>query len=127
MDPITTALLAALAKLGEPAVRDAYEGLKAAIVRKFGSKPALAEAIAGAEAKPESAGRREVLREELSEADVASDAELVAQAQALLEALKAHPAGQQSIHQVVHGNGNMFSGTGNVLVNPKPNPGEPTR
>jgi hypothetical protein len=29
MDPITTAIVAALAKLAEPAIKDAYDGLKA--------------------------------------------------------------------------------------------------
>ena len=34
MEPITTALVAALGKLAEPAVKDAYEGLKALIMKK---------------------------------------------------------------------------------------------
>ena len=37
MDPITTAILAALAKLAEPAIKDSYDGLKAIIKRKFGA------------------------------------------------------------------------------------------
>ena len=116
MDPITTAILAALAKLSEPVVKDAYEGLKALIVKKFGAKPDLTKAMADAETKPESSGRRETLREEIAAARVPEDAEVVRAAQELLEKVRAQPGGQQIVSQVVSGNHNVFSGTGTVTV-----------
>jgi len=117
MDLITTAIIAALAKLSEPVIKDAYEGLKALISRKFGDNSHIAEAVDQLEKDPGSAGRKEVLKEKIATVGAAQDLEVVGAAQALLERLQAQPGGQQLIHQVVTGNENVFSGSGNVTVN----------
>jgi hypothetical protein len=66
MDPITEAVVAALGKLAEPAVRDTYDALKALIIRKFGPEADVTKAVATLEARPESAARQEFLAEELA-------------------------------------------------------------
>ena len=64
VDPVTlivtalvTALTAAVGEIGRSAAHDAYEALKAAIIRIYGN--AAAESIAQLEAQPESRARRE--------------------------------------------------------------------
>lgn len=70
------------------AVKDAYQGFKALVVRKFGGQADVEDALAGVEKKPDSEARQNVLKEELTTAGAAQDSELVRQAQALLELLK---------------------------------------
>jgi hypothetical protein len=116
MDPISTALVAALGKLGETAVIDAYNALKAALKKKFGKHSDLADALEGLEKKPESSGRRETLREEVVAAGANQDREIIKVANALIEILKAQPGGKKIIQQTVTGDQNIFSGTGDVKI-----------
>jgi hypothetical protein len=95
MDPITlitTALVAgavaASKDVAAQAVKDAYAGLKALIVRKFGDKSDAEDAMAAVEKRPDSEARQAMLAEELSMAKAAEDAEVLKQAQALLDMLK---------------------------------------
>jgi len=107
MDPITTAIVAALAagvaksagKLGEKVIVEAYEALKAAIRNKLGIESDAAKAVDALEAKPESAGRKGTLSEELTAAKADQDPQILAAAQALLDKLKAQPGGEQIIQQ----------------------------
>ncbi len=95
MEPIATIVTALVAAavasakdvVGQ-AVKDAYAGLKALILRKFGDKADVARALEQVEKKLDSDARRAVLAEELKEAGAGQDAELVKQAQALLDLLK---------------------------------------
>ena len=74
MDPITTAILAALvmgvtagaADVGKKAVVDAYDGLKAVIKTKFGAQSDLANSITNLENKRDSEGRKAMLEEEVA-------------------------------------------------------------
>jgi hypothetical protein len=116
MDPIATAIGAALANLGATAVKDAYTGLKALLVRKFGPDSKVAEAVEGVEARPESEARKTVLAEELAAARAGEDEEIVRAAGALAAAVEAHGGPAISVQQTVHGDANVFSGTGNVSV-----------
>ena len=116
MDPISVALIAAVTKLAESGIQDAYEGLKKLIVKKFGGRHALTKAVQDLETKPASAGRRETLQEEVTASKAAGDEELLAAANALLEQLKKLPGGQQLVQQTVTGDHNIFSGSGNVNV-----------
>lgn len=116
MDPITTAIVAAVANLGATAVKDAYDGLKSLIVRKFGADSKVGEAVNGVEAQPASEGRRLVLAEEMAAARAPEDEELVRAAGALAAALEAHGGPSVSVRQTVHGDRNVFSGTGDVSV-----------
>jgi hypothetical protein len=120
MEPITTALVAALGKLAEPAVKDAYDALKALIVRKLGGKHPVVDAVDRLEKKPESGGRRETLGEEIAGSAAAADAEIIAAARALLENVKKHGGGQEIVQQNVTGNRNIFSGTGDINIGGRP-------
>jgi hypothetical protein len=117
MDPITGAVVAALGKLAEPAVKDAYEALKALIVRKFGKHAEVTKAVETLEAKPDSAGRRETLAEEMAAADATRDAELLRLAEALAERIQGATPGIQTVHQHVRGDRNVVSGTGDIAIN----------
>jgi hypothetical protein len=120
MEPVTTALIAALAKMAEPAVKDAYEGLKALLVKKLGARNAVLDAVGDLEKKPDSAGRRETLHEEVTASAVANDPDIVAAARTLLENVQRVGGGQQTVQQNVHGNRNIFSGTGDINIGGKP-------
>jgi hypothetical protein len=92
LEPIT-AIVTALAlgaasafkEVGAQSVKDAYAGLKALIQRKYAKVP-----LTQLEEKPESKSRRDVVAEELTEADAARDEELLKQARAVLEAVQQH-------------------------------------
>jgi hypothetical protein len=115
MDPISAAVLAAITKLAEPAVKDAYGGLKELLKRKFGAHSDVVTAVTSLEQKPDSGGRRETLREEVAAINAAADQELLAAARALLERVQGAPGGTVVTQQVT-GNQNVFSGTGNVTA-----------
>jgi len=121
MDPISTAIAGALANLGATAVKDAYAGLKALLVRKFGPESKVAKAVEEVEAKPESEPRKAVLAEELETAGAVKDEEIVRAAHTLATAVETHGGPAVSVQQTVSGDGNIFSGTGNVSVQqPRP-------
>ncbi len=117
MEPVSTAIIAALGMLSEKVVQDAYSGLKTLLVKKFGDNSELISTTEGLEKNPDSAGRRETLKEELAAARADSDADIVAAAQQLIEAIKSQPGGEQTINQTVTGDHNIFSGSGNVTIN----------
>jgi len=86
MDPITTAIVTAIAtNLGQGVVKDAYEALKAAIKQKFGNDSEVVSAVDGLEKKPDSAGRKTTLEEEVKNAKVSEDSEILQLAQELLK------------------------------------------
>ena len=115
MEPITTALVAALAKLAEPAIKDAYQGLKSLIVKKLGANHPAVDAVESLEKKPDSPGRRQILEEEIAASPAAADTEVTAAARTLLERVKTH-GGQEIVQQDVTGNRNIFSGTGDITI-----------
>jgi prophage DNA circulation protein len=105
MDPITTAIVAALAagvaasakEVGKKVVVDAYDALKTTLKKRFGPDSDLAEAVETLEKKPESAGRQTTVQEEVAAAKAAGDPELQELAQALIEALKSTPEGEKAV------------------------------
>ena len=107
MDPITTAIIAALAAgiikssstAGEKVIVDAYEALKAIIKRKFGSDSKVAKAVNELEEDPDSEGYKAVLKEQVAKAKVDQDSEVLAAAQALLDKLQAQPGSVKYIQQ----------------------------
>jgi hypothetical protein len=115
-DPIATAILAALTKLAEPAIKDAYDGLKAILTRKLGTDHDVLQAIENLEKKPDSIGRREMLKEDIASTGADADAEILACARSLLENLKKQPGDQATVQQTVTGNQNIFSGTGDIHI-----------
>lgn len=105
MDPVTGAIVAALAAgvasgagaVGKKVVVDAYEGLKTAIKKKVGAESDIAEAVEKLEQKPDSEGRKSMLQEEVGEANLGQDEELVKRAQELIAALKETAEGQRAL------------------------------
>jgi hypothetical protein len=120
METLTTAIIAALGNMGVKAVGDAYEGVKALVLRKFGADSDLADAVKKLEKQPDSKGRQDTLKEDAEAAGADKDEEIIKAAQALLDAVKAQPGGEKAvrdiINQQVSGSGHIFSGSGNVTV-----------
>jgi len=124
MDPITiiaTAVVAGAAAAAEgvaaQAGKDAYAGLKALIVRRFGDRADVEGAVKGIEQKPESRARKEVLEEELEQAEAGQDAEVVEQAEGLLKLLKEQGRIPAATYQaVLKGSGAIAQGPGAVAA-----------
>ena len=94
---LSTGAAAAATDVGKKAVADAYDGLKSLIHKRFGSDSDAADAIEKLEARPDSAGRKQTLTEELEAAKADSDPELVSAAQALLALIRTLPEGEKHI------------------------------
>ena len=113
MDPVSiiiTALGVAASKLGDQAITDGYAGLKALIVRKFGShNPKLADRMDEYVADPETF--RKPMEKAIQEAHVAEDQEVMDTA---VELLKQGEAAQPGITGGLVGQIN--SGGGRVVV-----------
>lgn len=120
MDPLTTTVVAALQKLTEPAVRDAYSALKALIQRKFGSESGISGALDGAEAKPDSPGRAAVLEEEVQASSAGQDADVMAAVAALEKIVGSLSPAGTTINQTVSGTGHIFSGSGDIHLAREP-------
>ena len=89
MDPITSALVTALAiPVAKDVIKDGYEALKAVLKKKFGSESDLVNAVEQLEKKPDSEGRKSTLQEEVENAKVNDDPEMVKLAQELLKHLE---------------------------------------
>ncbi len=101
MDPISTAIIAAIANLSKDAVKDGYNALKSALKRKFGEESDLVDAVNKLEKKPDSEGRKATVQEEVEIAKVNDDPDLIRLAQDLLDKLKEQPGGQQVITQTI--------------------------
>lgn len=113
---IITAILGGLAKLNEMVIKDSYNALKKIITDKYGKGGEVDQALEGLEAKPDSKGRQETFKEEAEAAKIYQDGDVLAAAQRLLEQLNAQPGGPEMVQQIVNGNENIFSSTGNVNV-----------
>ncbi|HWW83868.1 MAG TPA: hypothetical protein VNZ26_09725 [Vicinamibacterales bacterium] len=113
MDPISTAIFAALAKLAEPAVKDAYDALKKVIAGKLGNKHNVLGAIGDLEKHPASQGRAATLAEEVAKANIAGDADIAQALQNLVTQSGDQP--RAGIVQTVSGNSNIVAG-GNVSI-----------
>ena len=101
MDPITTAIVAAIAAVSSSAIKDSYSALKNLLKKKFGEKSDLVEAVNKLETKPQSEARKATVQEEVEAVKASDDPEIVQLTQSLLEKLKEHPEGQQVINQTI--------------------------
>ena len=123
MDPITTAILAAVSagtiagvtKAGEQAIVDAYGKLKELLGKKFGSKSKVVKAVKDLEANPKSEARKAVMKEEVVTAKADQDKELLQTAQALLKSIKALPGGTQIIQTAMGDQNIQIAGDGNTV------------
>jgi hypothetical protein len=115
MDPVTTAILAAIAagaakggvegvvESARKAIVKGYVVLKDLLREKFGAGSEVVKAVDGLENKPDSAGRKQTVSEELAAVKASDDPDLLKAAQALLEQIKAQPGGKHYIQQVAQG------------------------
>ena len=117
MDPITTAIVAAIAAVGSSAIKDSYSALKALLKKKFGEESDLVEAVNKLEIKPQSEARKATVQEEIEAAKANDDPEIVQLAQSLLQKLKEDSEGQQVITQTIsHVKYAATSGTGTASI-----------
>lgn len=105
MDPITGAIVAALAvgvasgatEVGKKVIVDAYKALKAAIEKKYGDDDKITKAVTDLESEPDFKPNHDALAGRVEQAKAAQDPELVNLAQTLIEALKITAEGQQAV------------------------------
>ena len=105
MDIVSTAIITAVitgiasgaTDVGKKAIMDAYNGLKALLVQKFGAGSEVVESVAYLEQKPGAVAREAGVIAGAKAVNADKDQEVLAAAQALLDALKKMPAGQQAI------------------------------
>jgi hypothetical protein len=92
MDPITTAIVAALPALGaelfKSSIKDAYEGLKAVIRQRWGNESRLAKSIEALEERPKSKGEALTLSENIAEVKATADPQVMQALSKLADALK---------------------------------------
>jgi hypothetical protein len=115
MDPITTAIVAALSagikKVGEKAVVESYGKLKELLKKKFGADSDIADSVEKLESKPDSKARQEMLAEEVKETGAHEDPELLEAVKRLMADIKARPGGSEIITKV-EGSGAAAVGKG---------------
>ena len=122
MDPISAivaALVAGTVEAAKPtavqAVKDAYSGLKALIVRKFSGASTPLQSV---EEKPASETRQSALKEELADSGIDRDAEIASALQQLVATLQQHaPQSVTHFAATVDGinvQGTTFHGTANI-------------
>lgn len=101
MDPITAAIMAVLPALAgdtvKAAVKDAYDGLKAVIRRKWGESAPISKAIAAIEEDPTSKAQAGVLAEKVEAVKATEDREVAQALQKLVEQMKAHGVGGEAV------------------------------
>ena len=104
MDPITTAIMAALGVMGseviKSGVKDAYEGLKAVIRGKWGKSAPISKAIAALEEDPQSTAQAAVLEEKVGQVKATDDAEVVQALHALVEQMKTDGVGGEAVARI---------------------------
>lgn len=97
MDPVTTALIAAVSSglkaVADEAVLDVYKSIKSAIKKKLG----ISKAIAELEANPNSKERQQALAENLAAKDADKDPEILRLANKLIQALQETEAGRKAV------------------------------
>jgi hypothetical protein len=105
MDPVTTAILAALAsgggKVTEKLIVDAYEGLKSMIRRKVAGDSKVVEAITNLESEPDFGPHKMALEERIKGAKADQDPDIVKAAQTVLDQVNAQPEGAQHIQNAI--------------------------
>jgi hypothetical protein len=118
MDPITTALAAALpvlaSELAKSSVKDAYHALKALIRRKWGEASPIAKSVDTLEANPKSKGQAVVLAENVAEVNATGDTEVMAAVARLMDELKKEGISGGNVQQGVFGSTNVSIGSMNI-------------
>jgi hypothetical protein len=104
MDPITTAILAVSQVIGtemvKSGVKDAYEGLKAVIRRKWGDTAPISKAISALEEDPNSKAQAAVLEEKVAAIKATDDDEVAQALRQLVEQMKTHGIGGEAVARI---------------------------
>jgi len=125
MDPVTTAILAALAagaisgvtEMSKTAITDAYQKLKGLLVNKFGATSKVVTAVDELEEEHDSKGRQLTLQEQIAKVKADQDQELIQASQVLLRELRSQPGGEQRIQSIVGNYNAQVYGSGSASVN----------
>jgi hypothetical protein len=125
MDPITTAIVAALTigatsgitDTAKTMISDAYQGLKGVLHKKFGRDSSLVKSVEVLEAKPEAVGRQQTLDEEIIDAHANQDQDILQAAQHLLNLVQTQQGGERHILHVIGNYNAIVQGSGNATVN----------
>lgn len=91
MDPITIAIVAALGKLSEQAIQDAYNALKLVIVKKFGADGRLFRSVKELEEDPNSEAGKMMIKEQVTKANALHDHDVLKALEALQTMLEKSP------------------------------------
>ncbi len=123
---LASGVIGGTAKVGESLIVDTYDALKAAIKSVCGVESDVVKAIAQVEQKPDSEGRKVTLQEEVAAAKLTANPDLMAKAQAVLEAVKKQPGGEQHVQQAIGKNIAQADrgGIAKVIINSKENDDE---
>ena len=104
MDPITAAILAALPAMAsdtvKSAVKDAYDGLKAVIQRRWGETAPITKAVTALEGDPSSKAQAGVLEEKVASVKATEDPEVLQALHKLVEQLKAQGMGGGAVASI---------------------------
>ena len=125
MDPITIAIVAALTagatsgvtEVAKDAIVDAYQALKGLIRNKFGGKGAIVQSLELLEVRPDSVGRQKTFEEEIIDAQVTQDPEIVQAARSLLDLVQKQPGGERHIQNITGNYNAVVQRRGNATVN----------
>jgi len=125
MEPITTAIVAALtagATSGitdttRATISDAYQGLKNLLHKNFGRESNLIKSVEVLEAKPDAIGRQQTLDEEVIDAKAGHDQDILQAAQYLLNLIQTQQSGERHIQHVIGNYNAVVQGSGNAIVN----------
>jgi hypothetical protein len=127
MDPITTAIVAALSsgvlggltEASKTAITDAYGKLKMLLTKKFGGESEVIHAVNEVEAKPNSAGRKAMLQEEIAAVKADQDQEILLLAQTLLAQVATQPGGKEYVQKAMGDYNIQVQGSGNTIQQTK--------
>ena len=97
MDPITTAVVAVLPSLATGVVKDAYEGLKTVIKRKWGEASPITKAVKALEEDPSSKAQAAVLAEKVVAVKATEDPDVLQALHKLVEQMKAQSVGSGAV------------------------------
>jgi hypothetical protein len=101
VDPITTAIVAALPALAsdlvKSSVKDAYEGVKSVIRRKWGATSSIAKSVDALEADPKSKRKATVVAKNVTKANATADVEMRQALAKLVDELKKERIGGKAI------------------------------
>jgi hypothetical protein len=124
MDPITTAIIGALAvgvaAASTQVVVDAYDALKKTLREKFGDESDLVDAVHRLEHKPDSWARAELLQEEVEAVKAVQEPVIRDAAQRLLNVINAQSVRSYAIQNIqsVYGDYSAVAGaSGTATVN----------